>query len=66
MGIVLAATLWTLVRQSEELTRRAGLPVTDLYVVFPRPAAWWVALLMLPPVLLVAAQFRIRRRLARA
>ena len=62
VGAVLGATLWLLTARAEATTRRAGMPVNDLYVIFPRPTAWWVALLSLPPVLLLATQLRKRRR----
>jgi hypothetical protein len=58
---VVAVTLWRLTARAESEMRRAGLPTDDLYVLFPLPAAWWVALVVLPPALLVAAWLWRRR-----
>ena len=55
---VLAVTTWWLTAQAEAAMRRAGMPADDLYVLLPRPRAWWVALLVLPPAALVAARAR--------
>jgi hypothetical protein len=56
-------SLWRLVAWAQAETRRAGMPAGDLYVMIPRPQAWWVALLVLPPAAFVAWRVLARRRL---
>jgi hypothetical protein len=62
VGAALGVTCWRLTVEAQRALRRAGVPTGDLYVIFPRRRAWWVAMVVLPPAALVAAHVWRRRR----
>jgi hypothetical protein len=51
---VVGVSLWRLTAWAQAEARRSGMADGELYALLPRPRAWWVALLRVPPATLVA------------